>query len=280
MSVTVTTLLENTLSAHKGLRAEHGLSFHVRTPNATFLFDCGPGPNLLHNAAQLQIDLRRLDFVVCSHAHYDHANGFRHTAELSGVRRLITGVGFFDAKYAVQGMKSAYIGPDFDTQFLIERGIGHETVSDITLLDDGCWLLGNFERTEELENAAGQFAVRCGGELSPDAFHDEICLAVRLEDGLAVLVGCAHPGILNILTTVKKRLNLPIRGVWGGTHLHDADDHRLARTAAGLKALGVKYAGYSHCSGDRAADSLAGAPGLAVSRLATGDAITLVHSQF
>ncbi len=53
MDIAITTLMENTISENRGLLCEHGLSFHVRTPNLSFLFDCGATDGLVHNAGLL-----------------------------------------------------------------------------------------------------------------------------------------------------------------------------------------------------------------------------------
>ena len=51
-SCSVTFLVENTEAP--GLRAEHGLSLWIETPNGTILFDCGQsGTALLANADRL-----------------------------------------------------------------------------------------------------------------------------------------------------------------------------------------------------------------------------------
>lgn len=275
MAIAITTLMENTISEHKGLLCEHGLSFHVRTPNKRFLLDCGSGAGLLHNAALLKIDLTELDFVALSHSHYDHGNGFRHVAGLGGVKTLITGRGYFMPKYDLKGFRHSYLGVDFGPDFLAEQGIAHRECGDLLEIDDGCWLLGNCERVTPEETIPDTFKLLRDGAFVPDLFSEEISLAMRMEDGLALLVGCSHPGVLNIARTVTKRLGLPIRGVWGGTHLHDASQERMAMTLAELKKLGVRYMGLSHCSGDAILEMIARDPDVEGCRLRAGDGVFL-----
>ncbi|MBR1398485.1 MAG: hypothetical protein IJ563_13285, partial [Selenomonadaceae bacterium] len=62
--------------------------------------------------------------------------------------------------------------------------------------------------------------------------------------------GCAHNGILNIVATVKRRLNYPVRSVIGGIHLNGANDNRINSTLTELKNLGVQRLLLCHCSGD------------------------------
>lgn len=280
MRTTITTLMENSLSHHTGLLCAHGLSFHVQTPTRTFLFDCGPGPAVLHNADSLNIDPARLDFVVGSHSHYDHGNGFRPIVSHSGVRRLVTGQGYFLPKYRVEGMRHTYLGVDFDKEYLNRNSIEHTVCADLLPVDEGCWLLGEFARTEPQETPPAYFMLRRDGAFVPDHFDDEICLALRLEDGLALLVGCSHPGILNIAKTAAERLGLPIRGIWGGVHLSAAEPARIEATLAGLKKLGVKRLGLSHCSGEAILELAARDPDMTVCRLGAGDGICLDGQSF
>lgn len=275
MSVTITTLMENTISDHKSLLCEHGLSFHIQMPDCSFLFDCGAGGNLLHNAAKLNIPLDNLDFVVGSHAHYDHGGGFRPLVDRGAVKRLLTGEGYFNPKYSLSGIRHTFLGIDFDRDFLRANGIEHQVCGDLLEIADGCWLVGNFENTSEWESIPERFMIRKDGAFVPDRFAEEVALALRMEDGLALLVGCSHPGIINIARTVQKRLALPIRGVWGGTHLVEAGPERIAATLAELKKVGVRYMGLSHCSGDPALECIKSDPDLAGCRLRAGDGVIL-----
>lgn len=275
MTICITTLMEDSLSEHESLVCEHGLSFHIQTPQSRFLFDCGASDRLLRNADKLNIDLSRLDFVVCSHSHYDHAGGLRALAEKSDFRRFITGDGFFAPKYGLSGVRHTYLGVDFDPSFLEGRGIAHEVCGDLLRLDDFCWLVGNFERTAPDETIPGKFVLREGDAFVPDRFAEEICLAIRFRDGVAVLLGCSHPGVLNILNTVRARLGLPIRGVWGGTHLLHAAPERVAATVTAMKALGVRYFGLSHCSGENMLACVERDPDADGCRLRAGDGLFL-----
>lgn len=249
---TVTALVDDSPAEHKSLRHEHGLSLYVETGGSRILFDCGAGGALEANARILGVDLGRLDAVVLSHSHYDHCGGFRRVAEAGGARRVITGAGFFDPKYAVDGMRRTFLGVDFDAAYLAERGLRREVCGEPLPLADGCWALGGFTREDPPDAGAGRFAVKRGGGFVPDDFSDEVCLAVRMgSDGVALLVGCSHVGVVAMARAAESRLGLRVLGVWGGVHLARAGLDRLRSTLGALKEMGVRRLGFSHCSGDR-----------------------------
>ena len=64
------------------------------------------------------------------------------------------------------------------------------------------------------------------------------------------MTACAHSGILNIVSDIRERFNLPIHSVIGGLHLTGATDERINRTLDALKLLGVKKILPCHCSGE------------------------------
>lgn len=77
----VTAIMDNRKSENKALIQEHGLSFLVEKDGQRFLFDCGAGGNVWHNAHKLGKDVSKPDAVVLSHSHYDHAAGYRDLVE-------------------------------------------------------------------------------------------------------------------------------------------------------------------------------------------------------
>jgi 7,8-dihydropterin-6-yl-methyl-4-(beta-D-ribofuranosyl)aminobenzene 5'-phosphate synthase len=69
------------------------------------------------------------------------------------------------------------------------------------------------------------------GELEKDPFADDISLYIPLKEGLLILTGCAHSGIINIIrygfevTHTEK-----LYGIIGGMHLKNASENRIERT--------------------------------------------------
>ena len=106
-----------------------------------------------------------------------------------------------------------------------------------------------------------------------DDFSDEICLAMQTARGLVVLVGCSHPGILNMIRTVHEVLQQPVYAVFGGTHLVEADEARIEATIKELQNLGMSVLGLCHCSGALAEDWMTCHSTLQACHMAVGDCI-------
>lgn len=249
----ITALMDNKPTEHRALLAEHGLSLYVEYNGRRILFDCGAGPNPLFNAHRLGIGLKDLDAVILSHSHYDHAAGFRDLTEKGlGSSRVYTGPSFFEPKYARDGVRHTDLSAGFDQAFLKEHNIRHQQVDGLRELFCGAYLISGFPRIHSFERIPERFVRRTGSGFVRDDFCDEICMALDVDGGLAVLVGCSHPGILNMVCHVREVLGKPIKAVFGGTHLVEADGQRIEITVERLKALGLEILGLSHCSGDAA----------------------------
>ena len=46
-----------------------------------------------------------------------------------------------------------------------------------------------------------------------DEFPDEVCLVIEDVKGLIVIAGCSHPGILNMIESVRERFGKPVYAV-------------------------------------------------------------------
>ena len=94
-----------------------------------------------------------------------------------------------------------------------------------------------------------------------------------IEGKLHILCGCAHPGILNMVCHVHQVLGLPVKAVFGGTHLSEADQKRIEETVSELCSMGLEIIGFSHCSGLQAEQAVHG--DVRGCHLGTGDCIFL-----
>ena len=232
------------------LEGEHGLSFYIETPESKFLFDCGHTGAAWRNAEKMGVDLSAVDFVALSHSHYDHAGGFPALLEYVKPRVLYTGPNFWQEKFSYDKKTGEYHykGCGFTGDDLVSWGIEQCECRDMLKLDNYATLFTGFDRKYEFETIPEKF-VR-GEDKTSDPFDDEICLLLEEGNGYAMVVGCSHRGIVNMVSAVKARTGKQIVRVVGGIHLVGASDERISRTFRQLRKLGVEFFNLCHCSMD------------------------------
>ena len=258
MAVKITTLIENSPGEHHALKTEHGLSFCIEKDGHCILFDTGQSGAFIENAKQLRIDLSALEHVVLSHGHYDHSGGLRALTEFTTGFQLFVGHGFFDEKYGSLNNAYEYLGNNFDEKFLKEKRVPYHFIHQpLTEISPGVYVITGFPRAHRDEVINPRFRVRRNDILLPDPFDDEVLLAIDTPQGLAILLGCSHPGMKNMIDAVAKLFKRPIYAVMGGTHLVEASEASLAESVDYLGNENFKVVGVSHCTGQPAMERMA-----------------------
>jgi len=196
------------------LKTAWGFSCLVRFGEKSILFDTGgDSPTLLYNMRQLGIDPKEVDVVVLSHIHGDHVGG------LSGFLKENSDV-------------TVYVPESFPRSFKDQVRLSGAKLEDIKEAKE---LLDNIYTTGELDGGI-----------------KEQSLIVETNEGLLVITGCAHPGVVKIVERAKQLVEGDVLLVMGGFHLGSKSEHEIQEITASFKELGVVYASPCHCSGDRA----------------------------
>jgi 7,8-dihydropterin-6-yl-methyl-4-(beta-D-ribofuranosyl)aminobenzene 5'-phosphate synthase len=254
----ITVLVENAVSG-QGLLAEHGLSFWIENRSRRILFDTGQTEVLFHNAQVLKIDLSTVDAIVLSHGHYDHIGGLRRMLKTAPAAPVYLHPQALEAKFACREGQSRQIGMERDVVQTLEQhvqgGLGSFTNGPIEILR-GVWATGEIPRKSALEDPGGPFYLdpEC---IRPDVLEDDQALVLEVQDGLAVVLGCAHAGVVNTLDYVAELFaGQPIRTVLGGMHLVRASRARVAHTIMAFCRHNVQRIGPAHCTGQEASRGL------------------------
>ncbi len=89
------------------------------------------------------------------------------------------------------------------------------------------------------------------GEME-SSVKNEQSLFIDTTEGLVVVTGCAHPGVLGILERAEKLIKKEVLFVIGGFHLMRSNEGSIREIASRMKKMGVRFVAPTHCSGDGA----------------------------
>jgi 7,8-dihydropterin-6-yl-methyl-4-(beta-D-ribofuranosyl)aminobenzene 5'-phosphate synthase len=196
-----------------------GLSYLL---DGKILFDAGEKFEYIeHNAIQMCVDLLCVEKVVLSHAHWDH---------ISGLWRLLENK---------PGL-TVYIPANFPAEVVdrIKKSGGKpEVTKEFSEIDKNVFSTGGITT---LYN--GQTLV-------------EQAVVVKSRQGMSLLVGCSHPGILKIVERVRGFFHGQGKLVIlaGGLHLL-SQDQRSFDYIAGQLVSQVQKIAPAHCSGHEACE--------------------------
>ena len=88
------------------------------------------------------------------------------------------------------------------------------------------------------------------GNILEDTIPEDQSLFFDTENGIVLISGCGHAGLVNTLDYVKKIIpNRPIYKIIGGFHLLNLNEEKLEWTAKKMEESGVKYFVGAHCTG-------------------------------
>ena len=270
-------LVENTCSV-PGLEGEHGLSLYLEQGERKVLFDVGKTGLFLKNAALLGVDLRRVDTVVLSHGHYDHGGGLLDFLALNPYAAVWMQKGALERHYSRRASgEIADIGlaPELEghPQVLVVDG-NHG-------LQGGMFLFSRLQDRLLWSEANRVLLERDGDGYREDPFFHEQHLLIQSDTGkLVLLAGCAHRGIVNIVSAAAALCGRAPDVVIGGFHLSIPSQGKMVspelvtETARQLLRYPSQY--YTcHCTGTPAFELMKEQMGDRLCWLSTGTTLTL-----
>ncbi len=240
------TIIYDAFGKPSDLERGWGYSALVEYDGKRILFDTGGRyEGFKENVNKLKIDLTKIDFVVLSHRHGDHTSGLAYVLEKNPnvviYAPLETG-SFgtpFSAPQALQ--RQVDLLPE-DLQYF-DGKVSKDSI-------DSPWKNKNITRiidtTEVLPNI---FLVRTVSDVKGTLELAEVSMAIKTPKGLAVIVGCSHPGIEKILTKVSE-ISPNIYTIAGGLHLVDKSDEVVKQTVTNFKdKWKLQRVAAGHCTG-------------------------------
>ncbi len=267
-SMKIVNLIENIQGKQGGL-FEHGLSFYIETKKHKLLVDCGQTQAFMENAKMLSIDLSKVDTVILSHGHYDHSGGILPFSEINPIAPVYMQKTALAPYYHKTETEERYIGLD-------ERIAKLEQVKLVEgdlIIDEELTLFSNVTGCELSPTGNLELKKKTGETFEQDVFDHEQYLVIEEEGKHVLFSGCAHNGIINILSHYHNLYGNYPDAVVSGFHMKKKeygleDDALIVETAKLLATMPTQfYTG--HCTGDYA---------FALMKKIMGDQLTYVFS--
>lgn len=253
INLSLTILSDN--NAAECCTAEHGFAALIETGTCTVLFDTGRENVLLPNATALGVDLSEIRQLVLSHGHYDHTGGVCDVLSLAPEADVYLHPGAFRKRYSIrEGMAKPTFMPDKVSATLAALPDGRMNfIEQPSVLPCGAGITGPVPRQTGFEDTGGPFFLDIEGSV-PDPIEDDLSIWFETHDGLVLIAGCCHSGIVNTLRYVTELTGRNrIAALIGGFHLSTASPERLNRTVEELNAFDIGRIVPCHCTGETAA---------------------------
>lgn len=247
-----TVLIDNRIDDQSDLCSEWGLSILIEYGEHTILLDTGKTGMFVENAEKLSIDLKKVDFGVLSHAHYDHANGLERFFETNQKAKFYLRDKCAENCFKRTGFTHKYIG--------IQKGVLSKFKNRIEYVEGdyeiipGCFLIPH---KVDSSFPKGNMRVKKGIRWCVDKFEHEQSLVFKTEKGLIIFNSCSHTGADSILKEVKMTFpNESIYAIIGGFHLRESVEEKAPKLAKGILESGVLKVYTGHCTCDEAYELL------------------------
>ena len=251
MTIRATVLSENSVFSNLGAIAEHGWAVFLETEHGNFLFDTGQGKALPNNAKIFRKDLSSIQGIILSHHHIDHTGGLLDAVKMAATKPVdvYAHPGLFNEGYLVRsGCK--YIGVPFCRAALESAGANFKFHTEFKEIAPNVYLTGEVPRITDYEFGDDDILLKTADGFVKDVVLDDQSVVIKTEKGLLVILGCAHAGIINILTYAQQKTGESrIHAVIGGTHLWSVSKEQKEKSLEALTSMGIDRLGVSHCTG-------------------------------
>lgn len=248
------TILSTMLADDKGGVGEWGFAALIEADGHRILLDTGARPDTVRqNARELKIDLSNVREVILTHNHDDHTTGLmtlRNEARKSNPAAFSVvhvSRGIFYSRPSPQGEKNIMIAVQREYEATGGKFVEHAEAGEIF---PGAWLTGPIPRKYAERNWGVTGKVQTPAGLVEDTVPEDQSLVLNTAQGLVVVTGCGHAGIVNILTAARAKFpEEAVHAVVGGLHLFSATDEQLNWTADQMKTFRVENLLGAHCTG-------------------------------
>ena len=244
------TILFDAIGKSAGLKLGWGYSALVECGGRRILFDTGGRlEDFAANVTSLGADLSRLDFVVLSHRHGDHTSGLHH------VLKVNPGVKIYTPAEQQNFHTPSAPGLVNLIRRRVESAPENMHYFDGNVPDqigsDSPWPDANFAQIRTAtEVLPGFWLFSTTSDVTGTKEMNEISMAVRTPLGLAVVIGCSHPGVEKILEGAVK-IESRVFSIFGGCQFVETSDAEVSDLVIRFRdKWKFERVAAGHCSGE------------------------------
>ncbi|NPD87520.1 MAG: MBL fold metallo-hydrolase [Asgard group archaeon] len=264
MQVTLTNIVDNTVRIKDDYIPTSGLSYLLEIEGRKILFDAGDNGNvLIHHMKLLDIDPNEIELLILSHGHWDHTHGLRalmYQRDTKKKLKIIAHPHSFRKrrvakfllilpaliKYRMYNYGFPRLPKELQEMLILEPTVEPYEVTPFLKTT------GEISDRKEKTSTIDKLKIKEGRRFIKDSQLDDLSLVLKTKEGVVLILGCGHSGVLNICARAKGFYpNDKIVSIIGGTHLVALKTESELEYVA--KILEEKYDKpllyFSHCTG-------------------------------
>jgi 7,8-dihydropterin-6-yl-methyl-4-(beta-D-ribofuranosyl)aminobenzene 5'-phosphate synthase len=258
----ITNVYNDLILPDKGFKKGWGECFHISIGDKEVLLDVGyRGKILMNNIHALGIDVDKIDKIVLSHAHKDHTGGlasFLKERTTTTSLPVIVHPNALEPKLMRMWIFHLPLGLPKLPQKLLGK-ISFKLEKNSVEVLPNLFTTGEIpiaERTEK-PGIASRVLHKVDGRREWDPVIDDLSLILQTKEGLVIVTGCCHAGILNACARATRLFNTKIKALTGGTHMMEYSKEDVEHIGNVLESVyGTPELYLSHCTGQKAIEQL------------------------